>query len=362
MNLTETVDEVQRVMSICNACRYCEGHCSVFKAMESRLEFNLTDANYLSNLCHNCSACYHHCQYAAPHEFDLHVPRTMSQMRQHSYINHAWPNFVGQLFAHNAWLSSIILLLCLVLFLFGLIQWQVPHDQIITELNFYNYMPHNVMAGLFGVAGLFALLGIFMSCYKYWCAVGLPGMTQISLQNWREALAYALTLKNLDGGNGQGCTYPTEAPSLLRRWFHHFTMYGFLACFAATSLGTIYHYGLSLPAPYDYFSLPKFFGIIGGIGLIVGCTGLLWLKLRADQQASEGVNKNMDVSFILYLWIISVTGFALMLTSGTRWLGLSLAVHLATVLALFVTMPYGKFIHGFFRIIALLAFVRENGQ
>ena len=68
----------------------------------------------------------------------------------------------------------------------------------------------------------------------------------------------------------------------------------------------------------------------------------------------------MDISFILYLWFISVTGFVLMLSAGTRWLGLSLAIHLAAVMALFLTMPYGKFIHGFYRLIALLAFVREK--
>lgn len=61
--------EVARVMQICNACRYCEGFCAVFPAMTRRLEFGKADLNYLANLCHNCGACLHACQYAPPHEF-----------------------------------------------------------------------------------------------------------------------------------------------------------------------------------------------------------------------------------------------------------------------------------------------------
>ena len=67
-------DEARRVMTICNACRYCEGFCAVFPAMELRLEFAAGDLIYLANLCHDCGACYHACQYAPPHEFAVNVP------------------------------------------------------------------------------------------------------------------------------------------------------------------------------------------------------------------------------------------------------------------------------------------------
>ncbi|MBV8249280.1 MAG: tricarballylate utilization protein TcuB, partial [Comamonas sp.] len=61
---TAAEDEVARVMQICNACRYCEGFCAVFPAMTRRLEFGKADVHYLANLCHNCGACLHACQYA----------------------------------------------------------------------------------------------------------------------------------------------------------------------------------------------------------------------------------------------------------------------------------------------------------
>ncbi len=68
VQLSDHEQEVQRALQICNACRYCESFCAVFAAMTKRLEFNQADIHYLANLCHNCGACLHACQYAPPHE------------------------------------------------------------------------------------------------------------------------------------------------------------------------------------------------------------------------------------------------------------------------------------------------------
>ena len=71
-------------MTICNACRYCEGYCAVFPAMERRLTFSPGDLRYLANLCHNCAECYYACQYAPPHEFAVNVPQVFAQIRADS--------------------------------------------------------------------------------------------------------------------------------------------------------------------------------------------------------------------------------------------------------------------------------------
>ncbi|MEM8843158.1 MAG: 4Fe-4S ferredoxin, partial [Pseudomonadota bacterium] len=63
--------EARRTMEICNACRYCEGYCPVFPAMERRRAFASADLGHLANLCHNCKGCWLACQYAPPHEFGL---------------------------------------------------------------------------------------------------------------------------------------------------------------------------------------------------------------------------------------------------------------------------------------------------
>jgi citrate/tricarballylate utilization protein len=41
-------------------------------------------------------------------------------------------------------------------------------------------------------------------------------------------------------------------------------------------------------------------------------------------------------------------------------MGLLLAVHLGFVFALFLTLPYGKFVHGLYRFLALVQYAREG--
>ncbi|HEY4349953.1 MAG TPA: tricarballylate utilization protein TcuB, partial [Paraburkholderia sp.] len=115
--LTENETEVARQMQICNACRYCEGFCAVFPAMTRRLEFGKADVNYLANLCHNCGACYHACQYAPPHEFAVNVPQAMAKVRLDTYSEYAVPSFMGALYKRNGLTLSLALAFGLALFL-----------------------------------------------------------------------------------------------------------------------------------------------------------------------------------------------------------------------------------------------------
>src|SRR5690606_29071556 len=114
---TDDEAEVARVMQICNACRYCEGFCAVFPAMTRRLEFGKADINYLANLCHNCGACLHACQYALPHDFDVNVPKAMAKVRMQTYTDYAWPPALGNLYKRNGLTVAIASALALILFL-----------------------------------------------------------------------------------------------------------------------------------------------------------------------------------------------------------------------------------------------------
>lgn len=110
-------EEVNRQLQICNACRYCEGFCAVFPAMTQRLEFGKADIHYLANLCHNCGACLHACQYATPHEFAVNVPQSMAKVRLHTYTEYAWPRKLGSLYKHNGLTLALSTALALGLFL-----------------------------------------------------------------------------------------------------------------------------------------------------------------------------------------------------------------------------------------------------
>jgi citrate/tricarballylate utilization protein len=177
-----------------------------------------------------------------------------------------------------------------------------------------------------------------------------------------EAAHDALTLKYLGGGHGDGCNNEDDAFSLWRKRFHHFTFYGFMLCFAATSVATIYHYLLGLHAPYALNSLPVILGTLGGIGLVIGPVGLLYLNFQRDPAHGDRSQKPMDRAFILLLLLISISGLGLLAYRDTVSMSIWLVIHLGFVMGLFLTMPYGKFAHGFYRLAALLKNSIEKRQ
>ncbi|MGF1594270.1 MAG: tricarballylate utilization 4Fe-4S protein TcuB [Kiloniellaceae bacterium] len=354
--------EAERIMTICNACRYCEGHCAVFPAMTLRLEFSPADLGYFANLCHNCGSCYHHCQYADPHEFDVNVPRAMSDLRLETYEAAAWPAFLGRCFRNNGFWSAVVTALAVCVFLLAAVVF-IDGATLFgtTSGDFYQVMSHDSMVTVFGLVSLFVLAAFAMGIVRFWRLVAAPPLREVGLREIARALHDAFTLKYLGGGADLGCTYPEEAPSKLRRIFHHLTFYGFLLCFAATSVGTVYHYGFGWIAPYGYLSLPSLLGSLGGLGLLAGPAGLLYLKRRAAPFPVNGAAAGqLDVALLVLLFLTSLTGLLLTALRGTEWLGLLLIVHLGVVMALFLCMPYGKFIHGFYRIVALVGFALEQ--
>ena len=364
--LTGSEKEVARQLQICNGCRYCEGFCAVFPAMTRRLEFGKADIHYLANLCHNCGACLHACQYAPPHEFAINVPKAMATVRGQSYADYAWPPALGKLYQRNGLTLSLALAASLTLFMLLALQsngtlWGPVVQN--GQQGFYAIFPHNLMVSLFAPVFLWAVFALGMGVRKFWKDVtpatsGAPLSTPAAA----EATHDALQLKYLGGGHGDGCNNEDDAFTLARKRTHHLTFYGFMLCFAATSVATLYHYAFGWPAPYDFNSLPKILGTVGGISLALGTLGLWRLNLARDPNHGDVKQRPMDRGFIALLFLISVTGLALMLSRNTAAMPSLLALHLGLVMALFLTLPYGKFAHGIFRTASLLRFSVEKRQ
>jgi citrate/tricarballylate utilization protein len=355
--------EVERVLRICNACRYCEGYCAVFPAMTRRLEFPKADIHYMANLCHNCGACLHACQYAPPHEFAVNVPQAMARVRVKTYAEYAWPAALGRLYRHNGLTVALALVGALVLFLVlaismhgGLLYEPAPGS---VEGNFYAIFPHNMMVALFAPPFLYAVLALGIGVARFWRDI-TPGAGNAAAAT--EAVQDVLRLKYLDGGHGEGCNNEDDAWTDARRRFHHATFYGFGLCFAATSVATIYHYAFGWHAPYSFASVPVLLGTVGGIGLLIGPAGLLWLGVRRHPLQGDSGSNQMDRAFIALLLLVSATGLALLAGRSTNAMGLLLALHLGCVAALFFTLPYGKFAHGVYRSAALLKWAIERRQ
>jgi len=344
----DPVAEGQRLMTICNACRYCEGYCAVFPAMERRPAFTAADIRYLANLCHNCAECYYACQYAPPHEFAVNVPQVFAQARVASYEAYARPRWIWTLLrgwgSLLAWFAATAVILLAV-------------NTSGTSTGFYAVIPHPVMVAIFLAAAAWVTVGMVAGVMAFWReSGGSPGLSAL-ISGLRDAFA----LTNLQSG-GAGCTYPDEYHSHVRRWFHHATFYGFLLCFASTTVAAVYHYALGREGPHPYLSAPVILGTLGGIGLLVGPVGLYVLKLRRDPNIVDARQDGMDATLLAMLFATSLTGLLLMLLRGTEAMQPLLIVHLAVVLAFFLTLPYGKFVHGLYRTAALVRHALEGGK
>jgi len=364
MPSTDLMKKTEQAMVICNACRYCEGFCAVFPAMELRRTFSEADLKYLANLCHNCRACYYACQYAPPHEFDLNLPKSFAELRLKTYEEFAWPDFLGTLFRRNGLAVWVIAAFCVALVVGLTIAFQglsVVFGIHAGPEAFYQVIPSSAMVAPMSAIGLLALVCLAYEIGAMWRRTGGNLRDLFRLRPNFRAVTDTLQLKYLDG-HGHGCNYPDERFSMSRRYFHHLVFYGFGLCFASTCVAAFYDHFLHLSAPYPFLSWPVILGTSGGIALLVGTAGLLYLRCVMDPTPATPRSTGLDVGFTGMLFLITLTGLLLLFLRETAAMGMLLAIHIGLVLALFITLPYGKFVHSIYRYAALVRNAKEQSS
>lgn len=377
--LAALIDEARRTLALCNVCGYCTGYCDVFAAAERRPALTAGELAHLAHLCHNCRSCYYACQYTPPHAFAINVPATLARLRAADYRARAWPAAPSV-----AALSALVLACLLGVPLLALLS--VPADTLFAVHRgpgaFYAVVPWPLMSGVAALAFGGAALLIGVGALRFWRQSGdsAPPATRITqpgtqpstppgtpltppatLAALPRALADIATLRNLDGG-GTGCHEREDASARGRRHAHHALFYGFLLCLASTASGAFLHHFLGQPAPYPLLSAPVLLGSLGGVAMLAGIAGLARRKRSADPAPTAGETEPGNRLLLATLAATAASGLALLALRDTPAMGMSLALHLGSVLGLALSMPYGKFVHGAYRGLALLRQAREERQ
>ncbi|MBK1678126.1 signal transduction protein [Rhodospirillum rubrum] len=348
--------EARRVLALCTVCGYCTGLCDVFRAAERRPALASGDLAHLAHLCHGCQACWHACQYTPPHVFAIVVPATLARVRAESYAHHAWPRpLKGPAVLALALAATLVVPLLTVLL--------VPAQDLFAANAapgaFYGVIPWGVMAPIALLTLGWAVLAVGLGVARFW-REGAQGPPAAPLARvWGRALADIISLRNLKGG-GRGCFETDDRPSHRRRWLHHALAGGFLLCLGSTLAATVYHHGLGREAPYPLTSLPVMLGLVGGGLMVGGASGLAWLKRHADPEPQAAETLGADRCLLAMLIAVALSGLLLLALRDTAAMGLLLALHLGTVLGFFITLPYGKFVHGAYRAAALLRAAAER--
>ncbi|MDE3100675.1 MAG: tricarballylate utilization 4Fe-4S protein TcuB [Chloroflexota bacterium] len=350
------VEEAKRQLTVCNACRYCEGYCAVFRALVRRSVVDDKDIPFLADLCHDCRGCYQACMFTPPHKFAVNVPLTLSEARLETYAAYAWPQRLGAWFRRSTVVSAVAGVVGLLAMLAVALLSGGPARLMRADTaggSFYQIIPFAAMVVPALALSIWALLVLILGSIAYVRGTGARFSLALSAASW-EALGDAITLRWLNGA-GDGCYYPDEErTSGMRRVLHSLVLWGFVSAFVATVAASIEQDLLGIQPPFDVLSIPVVLGTTGGVAMVVGTTGLLVQKARSPRDLLAGDMRTMDVAFIVAIDVVSITGLLLLALRGTPLLSAMLVLHLAPLTTLYVTAPYGKLTHAVYRILALL--------
>jgi citrate/tricarballylate utilization protein len=371
--------EAERQLNICNSCRYCEGYCAVFPALERRTVLETGDITQLASLCHDCRACFQACMYAPPHEFAVDPPAILTAVRQASYRRYlpslGWmrPGWLGQAWMRQAWMRQAWMrqawmrqawldgrgarataaigvgaaLLTLVAVTEGI-------GALLRHRGPYQVIPYPALLVTVALPTAWSAAVMLRAVTGYWHDTHGPLR---DLANWRAlatALRRAARLEYLRGG-GAECPYPGDDPSPARRHLHAAVAWGFATCFAATVAAAFLQDVLGIGPPYPLLSAPVILGTAGGISMLAGCAGLMMLKQRDDPPPSAG-----DYGLIIGLGLLALTGMLTLVFRDTPAYGLILIAHLATIVICFAIAPYTRMVHAVYRFLAIVADVLEQ--
>src|SRR5262245_39592025 len=168
--------EADRQLTICNACRYCEGLCPVFPALERRNMFLEGDVLYLANLCHDCRACMPACPFTDPHEFAIDIPRVMAEVRKETYASYAFPRMIGEAFMRRSRAVGIFTLVSVIVAI--LLVWiRRPDDLFSIETGpgaFYRVVPWLFMLIPATIATAYAFAVMGLGLFRFWRDTDAP--------------------------------------------------------------------------------------------------------------------------------------------------------------------------------------------
>jgi citrate/tricarballylate utilization protein len=353
--------EADRQFTICNACRFCEGICAVFPAMELRTAFDTGDVSYLANLCHDCGACLQACPFSDPHEFAIDIPALMTDARADTYERFAWPRGAWALLTRPG--APLAIAVAGFTF-FALVALTNAGSQQVFRTHtgadaFYSVVPFLWILIPAVAASLYALAAMLIGVSGFARETGAGVRPFLSLAIHRRAAGDALRLEYLKGGGG-GCPYPVGDGPGTRRLLHSLVFYGFLCTFAATAVAAFEQDILGIHPPYPVVSAPVVLGTVGGLGILAGGAGFMLIARRRTRTRANAAMFRLNRAFTTLLLASALTGLLVLVLRATPLMGSVLVLHLGVLAALFLTFPYGKFVHWMYRYAALVQFRIES--
>jgi ferredoxin len=309
-------------------------------------------------LCYNCGECSETCpQQAEPANF-------MAAARCYA-ITHYDPLGFGKLLCKMPVLGSFLVVL-LVVFL-GMFMYTRREMMATESLKLFNFIPyeliHNIGLGGMILIGLLSLVTILTMISRIARANHLSARNFVngSRMNWLQAFWDAVIVQSLGQKRyRQDCDTPeNRQPWYSTKWFvHAATMWGFLGLLMATILNYLLEIiglkptGTAVPIWYPI----RLLGTLAGLLFVYGVSVLLVRRWRAPDKA-HSYSRPSDWIFLTLLWLSGLTGFiieiGLYLPKAPIWAYWVFLLHVSVSGVLLLLLPFTKFAHAIYRIVAL---------
>ncbi|MEM3193054.1 MAG: hypothetical protein QXO75_07360 [Nitrososphaerota archaeon] len=337
------MSEAIRQMSICNACRYCEGYCAVWDAIEFKFVLNEGYIYHLANLCHDCRDCFYACPFNEPeHEFKLNIPKVLGQVRVDTYTANVRPKFLK--FALEkpilvTTLSTFIAVAVAVIYasLFGLSKFSVlPMTAIIPDFLFKSI---TILVYFYTIV-IWSWEGL-----SYWFKINEKA--HLNASGLIRGIWDAIYHTNFRGG-GTGCKVPDQKNRYFRLTTHSLVLFGFI-----TALISISFY----PDIYGYVGIAY---LLGSMAVSIGTAGSIYMHLTEKEGSRNQKQSTMDYPFTFLLFLAGITGVLVPISTGTIWFNWNFLIHDALIIVVFLMAPYSKFIHPVFRFISLIKYNSDS--
>jgi quinone-modifying oxidoreductase subunit QmoC len=292
-------------------------------------------------LCHSCNECSRSCPRDAK-PGDL-----MAATRNYFMVDFMLPRFLGKSFSPLTYFLFVI-----GIFLF--IRW-LPMGSL--------------QSAFFIVAGLVFLVTV-AGLRRFWKRLngsenprpasgsrsgGNPKPMSGNERGFVASVDLAVT-ETLKHSNFNKCTVNTG-----NHLAHLLIFYGFASLFVTCVGAQIYALtGAGLPLPLT--NPIKILGMIGGLALLSGLTLVIYRRLF--RKAETGKASYFDWFFIVSLYVLTITGLALpllRLVKATAWVHSVYLWHLVFLFLLVACFPLSKFMHPFYRILAMI-YAKQIGR
>lgn len=316
-------------------------------------------------LCHQCADCTAKCpRDAKPGE-------VLGAIRRTAYSAHAVPGFMGALFANTAYLPVAFLIPVVILAAMVMLNNQPASGSHLLpvfggegflpqggEIRFSRMLP--IVTGIdvtFLSVAFLALLSAVASLKGFWGNLEAQVPASVPRKGFGPAAGEFLG-ELLSHASFKKCTVNAG-----RTLAHLLVFYGFIGAFIATNIVLVYEWGTKfgifheLETPLAFAGpglLPKLFGNVGGLAILLGA--LLMMNNRLAK-AEDSPASAYDWAFLVSIFLVAATGLlaeALRLMENAGLAYPMYFIHLVFVFYVIAYLPYSKLAHLLYRPIAII--------